>query len=89
MHLLSTRSENLEPHSHFGCAWIVDQLIGIRDQEKQLLEEFASNDGRSSMKLHLRVAALNRSLEMLDRALDQYPPVFHEHEQPLALMANG
>jgi hypothetical protein len=79
----------LERHSHFGCAWIVDQLIGIRDQEKQLAEEFASGDGRSSIRLRLGVAELNRRLEMLDQALDLYPPVLQEQEQPMALMANG
>lgn len=78
----------MEPYSHFGCAWIVDQLIGIRDQEKQLAEEFATSDGRSSMRLRMGVAELNRRLEMLDRALDEYPPVFQEQE-PMALLANG
>ena len=79
----------MERHSHFGCAWIVDQLIGIRDQEKKLVEEFAAGDGRSSMRLRLRVADLNRRLEILDRALDQYPPVFQDADPPLAMIANG
>lgn len=62
----------MENRSHAGCAWIVDQLIGIRDKEQQLAAALASSDEQSSLLLDLRVAELNLVLEMLDRALDVY-----------------
>ena len=62
----------METGSHTGCAWIVDQLIGIRDREQQLMTALASSNEDSSMLLDFRVAELNLSLEMLDRALDEY-----------------
>jgi hypothetical protein len=62
----------MENRSHAGCAWIVDQLIGIRDREQQLATALASSDEQASLLLDFRVAELNLSLEILERALDVY-----------------
>ena len=60
-----------EWRSHAGCSWIVDQLIGIRDMEQQLVASFASGDTRSA-QLRFRVAELDRWVDILDRSLDVF-----------------
>jgi hypothetical protein len=59
----------VETKAHAGCSWIVDQLIGIRDLEQQLIAALASRD-QTSRQLRSRLAELDRWVEMLDHALD-------------------
>jgi hypothetical protein len=70
----------LKRYSPAGCAWIVDQLIGIRELEQELVAAFASGDMRRSMLLRFRVAELSHSVEELDRALDAYGPGLCVHK---------
>jgi hypothetical protein len=61
-------------HSHIGCSWIVDQLIGIRDLEQRLIAAFAAGDQRCGEQLRFGVAELNRWLDRLEQALDAFAP---------------
>lgn len=62
----------MENHPHAGCAWIVDQLIAIREMEQKLVAAFEAGDEQGKIRLHLRLAELNRWLDKLDRALENY-----------------
>jgi hypothetical protein len=59
-------------HSHAGCAWIVDQLIAIREMEQKLVAALEAGDQKGKMRLHFRLAELNRWLDKLDQALEGY-----------------
>jgi hypothetical protein len=59
----------LEGRPHAGSAWIVDQLIGIRDLEQQLIAALAAGDQPCS-QLHSRLGELDRWVDILERALD-------------------
>ena len=52
----------------------MDQLIGIRDLEQQLIVAMDSADEGCSIQLRFRVAELDLWLDMLDRALDAFAP---------------
>ena len=68
----------VEHGSHKGCARIIDQLIAIRELERKLVAAFEARDylpmpginGVSGFRF--RLAELNRWLDKLDRALDNY-----------------
>jgi hypothetical protein len=62
-----------ERGSNAGCSWIVDQLIGIRELERQLVTALASGD-QPCMQLRSRVGELDRWVDILDRAPDASAP---------------
>jgi hypothetical protein len=62
----------VEQSSHTGCAWIVDQLIAVREAEEKLIAAFETADQRSEMRLHLRVMELDKLLDRLDQVVDGY-----------------
>ena len=57
-------------NSHQTYAWIVDQLIGIRNLERELSEALADRKGRCGAELYFKIAALNLWADVLDRVLD-------------------
>ncbi len=68
----------MESGSHKGCAWIVDQLIAIRELEQKLIAAFEARDflpmpeANGISGFRFRLAELNRWLDKLDEALDNY-----------------
>ena len=57
-------------NSHTIYAWIVDQLIGIRNLEQELSEALADRKGRCGVDLHTKIAELNLWVDVLDRVLN-------------------
>lgn len=68
---MEKRMRTLERKPHAGCSWIVDQLVGIRSLEEQLIAALASGDQRGSKLIRSRLGELDRWVDMLDRALDE------------------
>lgn len=70
---MDQRMTTLERRPHAGCSWIVDQLIGIRDLEQQLIAALASGD-QPCTQLRSRLGELDRWVDILERALDASVP---------------
>ena len=58
--------------AHFGCAWIVDKLIAVRELEEKLVAAFETGNGHGEARLRWRLAELNQWLDQLDQVLDSY-----------------
>jgi hypothetical protein len=57
----------------FGAvSWIVDELIGIRTVEQRLSRRLQSRVPKNNQILLNRIEDLNRRIDLLDRALDEY-----------------
>jgi hypothetical protein len=80
----------VEKRAHAGCTWIVDQLIAIREFEEKIIAAFQGADQRCSMQLRFRLAELNRWIDKLDRAVEDYSPahasahILAQADQPVA-----
>jgi hypothetical protein len=62
-----------------GCSWIVDQLIGIRDLEQQLIADLASRDP-ASRQIRSRLGQLDRWVDMLNTALEASSPAADQNQ---------
>lgn len=55
-----------------AVSWIADELIGIRALEQRLSRRLDSRAPQSGQSLLSGIHDLNRRIDVLDRALDEY-----------------